>query len=241
MLFFLSRLGFSMQSDELKSLLQNTLDDFRLSRTERQALGERIAEMQLDESMQNRCFNLAFELANDAMDPSNPRIVMNWLEEVTKVLRRNVNTGSDDNAKAYFSPGNHCWSRICELLRQTHKQAEICVFTITDDRISDEILATYKRGVAIRVISDNEKAFDLGSDVERLSKAGVPVRIDRTSNHMHHKFALFDRKKLLTGSYNWTRSAAKYNEENLVVTEDRGLIEPFVEEFEKLWGAFASY
>jgi phosphatidylserine/phosphatidylglycerophosphate/cardiolipin synthase-like enzyme len=56
---------------------------------------------------------------------------------------------------------------------------------------------------------------------------------------MHHKFALFDRETLLTGSYNWTRSAGEVNQENLVVTSDAHLVAAFVQEFEQLWKDFA--
>ena len=35
-----------------------------------------------------------------------------------------------------------------------------------------------------------------------------------------------------------TRSAALRNRENLAVTDDGRLVEPFVEEFERLWEAF---
>ena len=52
---------------------------------------------------------------------------------------------------------------------------------------------------------------------------------------MHHKFAIFDNKTLLTGSYNWTRSAARNNEENFIVTADRLLVQRFDSEFEQLW------
>jgi phosphatidylserine/phosphatidylglycerophosphate/cardiolipin synthase-like enzyme len=52
---------------------------------------------------------------------------------------------------------------------------------------------------------------------------------------MHNKFALFDGKYALTGSYNWTRSAATSNEENLVVSNDSNLIRAFQGEFESLW------
>ena len=55
---------------------------------------------------------------------------------------------------------------------------------------------------------------------------------------MHHKFAIADGMFLVTGSYNWTRSAAKYNEENIVVLDNQGLVKAFQEEFEKLWRAF---
>jgi phosphatidylserine/phosphatidylglycerophosphate/cardiolipin synthase-like enzyme len=56
---------------------------------------------------------------------------------------------------------------------------------------------------------------------------------------MHHKFAVIDGKTLLTGSYNWTRSAADFNEENVVVTDDPRLVSSFAAEFEKLWKKFS--
>jgi phosphatidylserine/phosphatidylglycerophosphate/cardiolipin synthase-like enzyme len=56
---------------------------------------------------------------------------------------------------------------------------------------------------------------------------------------MHHKFAIFDDSALLTGSYNWTRGAARFNNENFIVTTDRRLIHPFSQTFERLWQALA--
>jgi cardiolipin hydrolase len=101
---------------------------------------------------------------------------------------------------------------LAELLAEAAGRVDICVFTITDDRVADQILAAHRRGVAVRIISDDEKAFDEGSDIDRLRHAGVPVRVDSSVHHMHHKFALFDGRRLLTGSYNWTRAAARDNQ-----------------------------
>jgi cardiolipin hydrolase len=64
------------------------------------------------------------------------------------------------------------------------------------------------------------------------------VRTDTSEHHMHHKFALFDGAFLVTGSYNWTLSAASFNEENIIVSNDRRLIQAFSETFAKLWQAF---
>ncbi len=55
---------------------------------------------------------------------------------------------------------------------------------------------------------------------------------------MHHKFALFDGARLMTGSYNWTRSAAQHNHENLVVSDDHELVGAFGKTFERLWASF---
>ncbi len=89
----------------------------------------------------------------------------------------------------------------------------------------------------MRVITDDDKAADGGSDVRRLAQAGIAVRDDRSAAHMHHKFALVDGAALLTGSYNWTRSAARENEENFVITGDRRFVGAFARQFEKLWEA----
>ena len=92
------------------------------------------------------------------------------------------------------------------------RQADLCVFTLSDDRITAEVLAAHARGVAVRIVTDNDKEFDAGSDIAQLRQAGIPVAVDRTDAHMHHKFALFDGTWLLNGSYNWTRSAAQVND-----------------------------
>ena len=92
-----------------------------------------------------------------------------------------------------------------------------------------------RRGVSLRCISDNDKEFDLGSDIGQLRAAGIPVALDRTDAHMHHKFAIFDGMRLLNGSYNWTRSAASFNEENLVLSNDPSLVRRFADEFDSLW------
>jgi phosphatidylserine/phosphatidylglycerophosphate/cardiolipin synthase-like enzyme len=52
---------------------------------------------------------------------------------------------------------------------------------------------------------------------------------------MHHKFAVLDGATLLNGSYNWTRSAGSFNEENLVVSSEPKLVQSFARHFEGMW------
>ncbi|MFT5084044.1 MAG: cardiolipin hydrolase [Lentisphaeria bacterium] len=92
------------------------------------------------------------------------------------------------------------------------------------------------RGVSVRIISDNDKSEDMGSDITRLDGYGIPVKLDLTANHMHHKFAIADQSRLINGSFNWTRSASERNEENLVLTFEKKLLERYGFVFEDLWG-----
>ena len=140
---------------------------------------------------------------------------------------------------AYFSPGDECLDKITSLFRTARKRVDVCVFTITDNRIVEEMVQAHLRKVSIRVISDDDKSLDRGSDISRLDDLGVPVRRDRSRHHMHHKYAIFDDSTVLTGSYNWTRSAAEYNEENIIVSDDSRLRALFSDHFEQLWDEVA--
>ncbi|KAJ7417958.1 hypothetical protein BTVI_30867 [Pitangus sulphuratus] len=52
---------------------------------------------------------------------------------------------------------------------------------------------------------------------------------------MHHKFAIVDRRVLITGSLNWTTQAIQSNRENVLVVDDAACVKPFLDEFERIW------
>ncbi|ETE63304.1 COP9 signalosome complex subunit 3 [Ophiophagus hannah] len=63
----------------------------------------------------------------------------------------------------------------------------------------------------------------------------ILVRHDQDKGYMHHKFAIVDKKVLITGSLNWTTQAIQTNQENVLVVEDQALVNIFLAEFEKIW------
>ncbi len=144
-------------------------------------------------------------------------------------------------SSAFFSPGTACRDAIIHQLNTADANLKICVFTISDDLITDAIIKAKKRGINILILTDNDKLYDLGSDINRLAGEGIDIKVDNTSNHMHHKFMLVDDRILVNGSYNWTRSAAKYNQENIIVTADRTLMNMFQKEFDKLWKEMTAF
>ena len=230
-----------MKKDEVDEILLRTLDDERLSRGEKQVLTDIFAEHGGDEQRLAFFRHRAFAIARDRLrDPRDRRTVV-WLEEVVKALAAAASPDVVPRlAEAHFSPGDHCLRRIISLIKSARRFADICVFTITDDRIARTLLEAHQRGIRVRIVTDDQKTEDLGSDIHALAAAGVPVRMDQSQHHMHHKFALFDNTYLVTGSYNWTRSAAAHNEENMVVTTEPRLVKAFGETFARLWSEFKS-
>ena len=84
-----------------------------------------------------------------------------------------------------------------------------------------------------------QKAESLGSDAKWLNdNAGIPVKVDYDPNeqsHMHHKYAIIDNKILMTGSFNWTRSASDRNYENVTITSNKQLVKQFHDYFVGMW------
>ena len=226
-----------MDFNRLDQQLRDSLADLRLSNEERDELRQLGSDLGQDQVryLRNRAFALVRELVQADLNNSEP--ALKWLEQVVKTLDASSAPPRPALASAHFSPGDDCLRKIRELCRQVRTSLDICVYTISDDRLSEEIIACHRRGIAVRVISDNEKQFDEGSDIQHLIAQGVPLRIDDSPYHMHHKFAIVDGTWLLNGSYNWTRSACQVNEENLVVTNEPGLVRQFAQAFDDLWAS----
>ena len=228
-----------MTPQEFRKILQQTLEDQRLSRAERRALTEVIEDIRPAATQLDLFRHEAFELAREEINNNYSAMsTVEWLEDVVRLLKPAEEEGCAIQARAYFSPGNSCRGRIASLFNQASSCVDVCVFTITDNEISEVIAGAHNRGVQIRIITDDNKSTDTGSDITRLKDHGIEVRIDDSPHHMHHKFAIFDQETLLTGSYNWTRSAAENNEENIVIMNDMNLLKQFQGLFNDLWDTF---
>ncbi|MBI1768283.1 MAG: DUF1669 domain-containing protein [Bacteroidetes bacterium] len=143
--------------------------------------------------------------------------------------------------KVCFSPGEACRNAIINEIKNAIQELKICVFTISDDQITQAILDAHRRKVAVTIITDNDKTHDVGSDIGLLSKNGIQVKMDMSTNHMHHKFMIADERTVITGSYNWTNSAARFNQENIIIAKEKEAIKSFVNEYDRLWKIMTDY
>ena len=221
---------------QINELLRDSLNDSSVSRSERRELKGILPLIQGDRTALAKARQFAFTLATEKIQETGNHKAMEWLEDVVKLLYSNE---MRVKASSYFSPGKDCLNRICRFINETEKRIDICVFTITDDRITRKIEEALRKGIHIRIISDNTKSEDRGSDLDRLEGMGIKCRFDKTSAHMHHKFAISDNDHLLNGSYNWTRSASTENNENILVSNNAKLVRSFQNEFNRLWNSLS--
>lgn len=225
--------------DEIINHLRQSIADEHLSKPEKQHLKKLVSDLSPGEDQLNFLRSKIYELAHERATPSNYKFILEWVKAANSALL--TNAPASDRVDVFFSPGEECREAIIRQINDSVSRLKICVFTISDDTITQAILTAHKKGRDIKVITDNDKSLDMGSDIERLAREGIDVKIDNTSNHMHHKFMVSDDRFLITGSYNWTQSAARYNHENIVLTNEAKAVKSFLHEFDQLWREMSAY
>ena len=148
--------------------------------------------------------------------------------------------------QACFSPQGKCSTHILREIDQAKKELLVAVYAFTNDDLANALVQAKKRGLVVQIVVDRE--FDAGNEkskgkfleAEKIAlrrvSGGRTKNQDRDSGLMHQKFAVIDRRIVLTGSYNWTHAADKLNDENLLLFRDAGpLAEEYRKAFLQLW------
>ena len=135
--------------------------------------------------------------------------------------------------------GKDCEKLLIKELDKAEKEVLIAIYSITRKNIAAALLRAKKRDVAVTVKYD-KNSYDwqgMKTTIGWMRKRGVPcIPVTLTGKYakMHHKFAVIDRKRVITGSYNYTTSASTVNYENLLLIESPVIAKKYALEFENI-------
>jgi phosphatidylserine/phosphatidylglycerophosphate/cardiolipin synthase-like enzyme len=148
-----------------------------------------------------------------------------------QVIQAEILIMSQVRTELYFSPKGGAEAAIVRA--NGHTKNEICVlaYSFTSAPIDEALAAAHQRGVKITVILDKSQIAAKGGRMRSLQEAGVPVFIDSTHAIAHNKVMILDKKRVITGSFNFTRSAEERNAENLLIMANRALSKKYREDF----------
>ena len=108
------------------------------------------------------------------------------------------------------------------------------MYLFTSKKIADALIDAVEREVDVRVVLDVSERKKRWSKWRILKKGGVKVRFDGDHATANSKIMLIDDETIITGSYNYTKSAETKNSENIVViTGDRSLFDKFRRNFDE--------
>jgi phosphatidylserine/phosphatidylglycerophosphate/cardiolipin synthase-like enzyme len=154
-----------------------------------------------------------------------------------------------------FSPqaaANSHNARIAKMIRDAKHTVDVAMYSYSDAGINAALTDAVTRGVKVRFLFETARedknitdpVMLASSKSGRLEAAGIDVRY--VNKILHHKFAIVDgprdeaaraaTAKLVTGSANWSSSAATQFDENTMFIENSAeLSATFQNEFDILW------
>ena len=143
----------------------------------------------------------------------------------------------------YFTPSYEALDAIVNKLDKAKKSIDVAVYDFTSRPLARALVRAKKRGVKIRVILDREANGPRNRYTKYpfLKKNGIDVRFAiphiawNRKGLMHNKFAIIDGNCVITGSANWTASAFKINDENVIIIKRFDIANVYEKEFNRLW------
>jgi phosphatidylserine/phosphatidylglycerophosphate/cardiolipin synthase-like enzyme len=154
------------------------------------------------------------------------------------------------------SDPHHGLHWLAERLALVRRRLDLSLFVFSAQSLADSLAALAPQGVAIRLLADPgfaSRPFSEVLDVLGVSRAdntcsleadnkvwqrpleGVGTPRLAGSDKLHHKFAVMDDARVITGSFNWSPSAAHQNDETLLMIDSPQLAAHFRREMDRLW------
>ena len=153
------------------------------------------------------------------------------------------------------SPG-HGLILIREQLAAAKRSIDMALFVFSDQSLTNVLAEKINAGIDIRLLADPSFASRSFSEVLDLLGVELPDRFCKLEadnrplisplqtvgtprlargDKLHHKFAVIDNKTVITGSFNWSPSAAHTNDETLLVIHSPLLAKHFTREMDRMW------
>lgn len=142
---------------------------------------------------------------------------------------------NQSNLDLYFSPEDKPRDRIVEQIDNAQSEIRFLAFSYTDDEIANAMIEAHRRNVSVVGVMETFQSDSTGSEMQPLRNNQIDVRRDGNGGVMHHKVIIIDRRVVIFGSYNFTMSAMRDNDETMVIVEDPQVAAQFLEEWSRVW------
>ena len=135
--------------------------------------------------------------------------------------------------QVYFSPKGGCTEAIIGQIDQAKSEILIQAYSFTSAPIAKALVNAHKKGIKVQAILDKSQRTEKYTSATFLTNAGIPTFIDSKHAIAHNKVMIIDREVVITGSFNFTKSAEERNAENLLIIRSKELSRHYLDNWEK--------
>jgi phosphatidylserine/phosphatidylglycerophosphate/cardiolipin synthase-like enzyme len=197
----------------------------------------------------NLTVNGAYKNDNNLVRMRSSRLAENFLSEFDEmfsddffgdyVVKNTPNaslTIEGSRVDTYFSPDDGTAKNIIALIQGAEQSIHFMAFSFTSDDISEALIEAANQGLNVSgIFEESQYHSNTGTEFDNLLQAGLDVHLDGNNRNMHHKVFIIDEQIVITGSYNFSRSAEERNDENTLVIYNVEVAEWFLEEYERVY------
>lgn len=137
-----------------------------------------------------------------------------------------------------FSPEAGAEALVLKVIDAASSRIRLAAYGFTSPAVVRALLAAARRGVDVRVLVD-ERGNRGASSVAALNllvNAGIPTRTVATYAIHHDKYIVVDGRHTETGSFNFSRAAARSNSENVIVIwDDAATASTYLAHWQQRW------
>jgi phosphatidylserine/phosphatidylglycerophosphate/cardiolipin synthase-like enzyme len=139
----------------------------------------------------------------------------------------------------YFSTHDRIADRLVEKIGQARSSIHFLAFSFTHDEMGRAMLDRAAAGVPVHGVFEKSQTLSGYSEYARFRSSGsrVQVHLDANSRNMHHKVLILDGTVTVAGSFNFSESADRQNDENVLIFQSPQIARRFEEEFQRVYGA----
>ncbi|MES2025263.1 MAG: phospholipase D family protein [Pseudomonadota bacterium] len=156
-----------------------------------------------------------------------------------------TNIGSNDiSIESAFSPDGSADVLVYKIIDSANSTLRLAAYSFTSPGVVSRLIAAKRRGVDVQVIVDERGNMGRANTaaLNLIVNAGIPTRTISAYAIHHDKYIIADQKDVQTGSFNYSKAAAKSNSENVVVIwNDVQLAKAFIGHWESRWQAGHPY
>ncbi|WP_353139146.1 phospholipase D family protein [Limnohabitans sp.] len=135
----------------------------------------------------------------------------------------------------YFTPPGDVAAAIVKAIDASEHEVLVQAYGFTHNGMAQALVRAHQRGVKVRVLLDKKSESSNRYVIAVLNDADMAVRHDGKHAIAHNKVMLIDRTIVITGSFNFTNSAATRNAENLLVLKSAELAETYRLQWQHHW------
>jgi len=135
----------------------------------------------------------------------------------------------------YFTPPANAAAAIVNAIDASEREVLVQAYGFTHNAIAQALVRAHQRGVMVRVLLDRKSQSSNRYVMDVLSDAQIELRQDDKHSIAHNKVMVIDQAIVITGSFNFTNSAATRNAENFLVLKSADLAEKYRLQWQNHW------